>query len=86
MAKRIKKLKLEPAIKTYKGNYKLAVVDALNVLGAATRCVECCEGCQYERNEAMDVLYGALGLRLDFKKPMKSYKKFSKIRDKTWKV
>lgn len=82
MAKRVKSLKLESAVKTYRGNYKLAVVDALNVLGAATRCVECCEGCQYERNEAMDLLYGALGLRLNFKKPVKSYQKFSKIRDR----
>ena len=69
----------------YEGKYKLAIVDALNVLGAATVCSEVnCEGCAYERSEAMSILYSSLGLYLDFKNPVESYQEFCKIRDMEW--
>jgi hypothetical protein len=68
---------LPTMVEFYGGKYHLAIVEALNVLGVAKHCKsDHCQGCEYERHEAMDILYGALRIHLDFKHPVRSYREF----------
>jgi hypothetical protein len=76
----------EATMHFYRGKFRLAIIDALNVLGAATTCSAGanCPGCAYEREEALNILYGALGLVLDFNHPRESYDEYVTIRDALW--
>ena len=58
----------------YEGQYRMAILNALNVLGIPGPCPnQHCQGCDYERDTAQSILYGALGLELDLREPVSAY-------------
>lgn len=77
---------------TYEGKERLAIVDALNVLGMfhsplkhlPKEMHEALMGEDYEWGEAHKILYGALGIDLDLKNPQPAYDAFIEIRQKEW--
>lgn len=72
----------------YNGQYRQAIIDALNVLGfpAIAQHDSGCEGCDVERMEAINIMYGALGISIADQDPAVAWNAFRQVWDETMKA